>query len=164
MNYYFGCPLCARHYQNASLTKPVKHATSEFASTMKLSTMGSMASWLLLPAHACMKHYDGILITWTLLASFYFVWLLPCSAQSGGSSLSEKKCHGLFSLSMVPQAVHSGSGSNKRKADLLLRFLVMVIQLGHLMIIKQFSVWLVKRLYSVVCRCRNLDLEFMYIP
>lgn len=84
--------------------------------------------------------------------------------QSGGSSLSEQQFHGLFSFSMVPQAVLSGTGSNKRKADFLLRFLVVVIQLGHFTIIKQFSVCLVKRLYSVVCTCGNLHLELMSVP
>lgn len=164
VNYYFGCFLCVKHYQNANLTKPIKHATSEFATTVKISGMGSMVSWLILLARTFMKHYDEVLISWTLTAYFYFVWLLPCSAQSGGSSLSEKQFHGLFSSSLVPQAVLTCSVSNKRKADFLLRFLVVVIQLGHFRIIKQFSVWLVKRQYSVVCRCGNLDLELMYIP
>lgn len=164
MNYYFGCLLCARHYQNPSLAKPIQHATSKFATTVKTSSMCGMLSWLILLAHAFMKHYDGVLITWTLAAYFYFIWLLPCSAQNGGSSLSEKQFHGLFSSSLVPQAVLTCSASNKRKACFLLRFLVVVIQLGHFAIIKQFSVWWVKRLYSVVCRHQNLDLELMYVP
>lgn len=79
--------------------------------------------------------------------------------QSGSSSLS-----GLFSFSVVPQDVLSGNGSNKRKADFLLRFLVVVIQLGHFMIIKQFSVCLVKRHVQTTEYSGNLDLELMYVP
>lgn len=62
MNYYFACPLSAKHYENVSLTKPIKHDIV-FADTMKL-IMGIMVSRLiLLYGHISMKHYNEVLIT-----------------------------------------------------------------------------------------------------